>query len=114
MLAAPRSPGELEDAYRVTAGTLTLDLQDLQGVDGTTEVDLSMGVGAVRVLVPPGLPVTARTRADTGLVDVLGRVRDGEDIDLTVTGGGTDGVAGRLALDIELGAGYVEVTRLRP
>jgi len=114
VFAAPRSLGDLEDAYRVTAGTLTLDLRELQGLDGTTEVDLSMGVGAVWVLVPPDLPVTARTRADTGVVDVLGRVRDGEGLDLTVTGAGADGAADRLALDIEVGAGYVEVTRLRP
>jgi len=113
VVAAPADPAELEDAYRVTAGTLTLDLGDLRGVDGTTVVELSAGVGAVQVLVPPDLPVTVRARADAGLVDVLGRVRDGEDLDLTVTGIGADGAADRLELDIQVGAGYVEVTRLR-
>ncbi|MCO1654899.1 PspC domain-containing protein [Pseudonocardia humida] len=119
LVVAPTSVAAIQPVYERAAGSIELDLTDVdlalpQGGTGTpVRTRISAGVGDVTVKVPEDADVTVAAKTGIGDVEVFDQSRSGPSSSLRVTDLGEDGVAsGRpLVLDIEMGAGSVEVQR---
>ncbi len=96
---------ELQDEYRLSIGTMDIDLGSLQLPPGETHVDASIDVGDLHVIVPEGVGLEIRADAQAGHIDVFGQEDDGRNADVDVTRPG-DSV---LVLDAHVGAGSVRV-----
>jgi predicted membrane protein len=68
---------ELESSYRLGVGTLTLDLRDLELVEGTTELTASVSMGELVVRVPAEVTVTGTGHTLAGEIDAFGRTTAG-------------------------------------
>lgn len=103
-------------SYSLGAGKGVLDLRGLRGVDGA-EVEASIGVGHLVVLVPTGMSV--RVDAELGIGELTADDVEGRPLE-------RDGDAGRseqfvvgasddvtVELDLEVGLGEIEVRRVR-
>ena len=105
----PASVAELRHTYRLGAGDAVLDLSHLTSLELSRTVDASVGAGQLRVIVPPRTRVIATGHSGIGEVRLLGRVRNGLDVDNRIVNG--DPSAGTLRLHLDVGVGEVEVTR---
>lgn len=90
------------DNYKLGVGRLTVDLT--QAPRGT-HVTAHLGIGELRVLLPPGANATVDARAKAGSIDALGRHDDGSHPHLVLAGGNG------LTVDAKVGAGHIEVER---
>ncbi len=101
---------ELEPSYRLGAGTLTLDLRELELPPGATELDASVSMGELVIRVPEDVTVTGTGHTMLGEVDGFGRTTAGVAPRRTLD---EAGVEGGPVLDLELrtGLGRIEVTR---
>jgi hypothetical protein len=100
---------ELESSYRLGAGTLTLDLRDLDLPAGTTELAASVSMGELVVRVPADVTVTGTGHTLAGEVDAFGRTTAGVSPRRTLNEAGDD--APVLDLELRTGLGRIEVTR---
>jgi hypothetical protein len=102
--------GDLASDYRLGAGTLTVDLRDLELPDGTTDVTASVGMGELVVRVPPGVAIDGEARVGMGEVAAFDTSRGGVAPTLTLRrpGDTSDDV---LVLELRVGLGSIEVTR---
>jgi phage shock protein PspC (stress-responsive transcriptional regulator) len=109
---APTSVAEVRSPYRLGAGQATVDLRDLAVPAGQTlPVTASVGAGQLVVQVPRDAALDVIAHAGIGTVRMPnGPNQDGLDAGLTWTDAGT-GTAGTIKLDLEVGAGNVEVRR---
>lgn len=101
---------ELESSYRLGAGTLTLDLRDLELPAGTTELDASVAFGELVVRVPDGVTVTGTGHTIAGEVVSFGRTTAGLAPRRTLDEPGLDD-GPTLDLELRTGFGRIEVTR---
>lgn len=62
----PVTPAELRNEYRLLGGRLVLDLTQLSAVDEPMHVAVSVAIGEVRVLLPPGASVELDARVGAG------------------------------------------------
>ena len=99
---------ELDDSYELFAGSLVIDLRDLE-LDQDRTVDAGLTFGELIVVVPDDLPVEVDASVAAGQLDVLGTVRDGTGLDMRVTGGGDQ--AGTLSLTGDVVFGELTVER---
>jgi phage shock protein PspC (stress-responsive transcriptional regulator) len=100
----------LQDSYQRTAGSINLDLSNVQDVgrlDGRV-VDIGMRAGEVIVEPPAGVDVTVDSHADAGRLDILGHVVDGRQI--TNNRSTPETSAPDLHINIDLGFGDVRVS----
>ncbi|MFG3248338.1 PspC domain-containing protein [Streptomyces sp. NPDC048187] len=117
----PTAVADVRDQYDVGAGSGTLDLSRLDLAGGrtlTTRADV--GVGRIRVVVPQD--VTVRLSVEVGVGDIQLPGDDEKDVDvapgkhkeitLPPAEGGEGG--GTLDLDLQVGVGQAEVTRVAP
>jgi phage shock protein PspC (stress-responsive transcriptional regulator) len=102
----PASTAGLRSDYRLGVGHLEIDLSKLALGRVPTHVRAHLGVGGLRVVVPPGVRVHVVGHADWGEVDLLGRDDNGHDVTTTV--GPADAL---LVVDADVGAGRIEVIR---
>ncbi|MFC5015974.1 MULTISPECIES: PspC domain-containing protein [Streptomyces] len=115
---APTAAADVRDQYDIGAGSGTLDLSGLDLAEGqtvTTRADV--GMGRIRVVVPPD--VTVRLSVEVGVGDIQLPGDKAKDVDvapgkhkevtLSPTTGGKD--TGTLDLDLQVGVGQAEVTR---
>jgi phage shock protein PspC (stress-responsive transcriptional regulator) len=118
--AAPTTVAALQPSYQRTAGEIALDLRNLDlavpagGNASPVRSTITLGVGDVEVWVPRDADVTLTSSTGLGDVGFGGRSESGPGAHLAVTDDlGADGIrSGRLlVLDIETGAGSVEVHR---
>lgn len=79
----PATVAELQDAYRIDAGQLNLDLAGLELAEDRT-VDVSTSVGSIRVTVPEGMAVRTDCETNLGSTDCLAGPADTDDPILTV------------------------------
>lgn len=102
--------GQLESSYRLGAGTLTLDLRDLELPPGTTELDASVSMGELIVRVPEDVTVTGSGHMIAGEVVGFGRTIAGVAPRRVLD---EPGVEDGPVLDLQLrtGLGRIEVTR---
>jgi hypothetical protein len=103
---------DLETSYQLAAGSLTLDLRELDiasSVDGGDAVLVAnVALGELVVLLPPGIEVTGRAAAGMGEVVVLDREHSG--VGPRVVLPEATGDAPVLELDLQVGLGSIEVS----
>jgi predicted membrane protein len=105
-------PVSVEDAareYRLGAGKLEIDLSALTGEANPLQIRASVGAGAIRVSVPPGVRASVQAHSGAGHIEVFGRSQDGLDVDLDHSTG--DASAGTILIDLDVGLGEVVVER---
>jgi hypothetical protein len=101
---------QLDSSYRLGAGTLTLDLRELELPPGTTELGASVSLGELVVRVPDDATVTGTGHTIAGEVVSFGRTTEGLAPRRALDDPGID--AGPiLDLDLRTGLGRIEVTR---
>ncbi|HJU52635.1 MAG TPA: PspC domain-containing protein [Acidimicrobiia bacterium] len=65
-LIHPTSFAELQGSYELSTGRLTIDLSDLPWEGEVVELNASVGVGSLDVLLPPGVGIEADTEVGIG------------------------------------------------
>jgi phage shock protein PspC (stress-responsive transcriptional regulator) len=101
---APANAAELKSSYELGVGDLRVDLSSIDPVT-ETHVQAKVGVGELRIIVPPTVSVTASARAKAGEVYVLSRHDDGRNAEVSTGSGGL------LVIDAKVGAGRVDIVR---
>lgn len=103
-------PADLDPSYRLGAGTLTLDLRDLELPAGTTELAASVSMGELVIRVPADATVTGTGQVIAGEIASFDRTTGGIAPRRTLDDAGD---AGGPVLDLQLrtGLGRIEVTR---
>jgi hypothetical protein len=101
---------DLQPEYSLGAGSLTLDLRALDPTT-PTDVDVSIGVGEVIVLVPPDVPTSANADVGIGQIDMPDEPQHGGfDIEQSWTTPGDPPTAATGSFDLTLSAGMGSVT----
>jgi phage shock protein PspC (stress-responsive transcriptional regulator)/predicted membrane protein len=100
------SVDQIAPKYDLAIGSLIVDLRDVDFSGSTVELETSVGIGSLQVLVPEGVAVRADAEVGIGEVQVFGSVRSGFARDLNVTREGS----GTLILDAQTLLGEVRVT----
>ncbi|MEU0112974.1 PspC domain-containing protein [Streptomyces bobili] len=114
----PTAVADVRAGYDLGTGDATLDLSRLKPAKGqTVSTNAEVGLGRLRVIVPPDVRVTVRI--DVGLGDIQLPGENQEDVDvepgkhkevtLSPVSGGKD--TGTIDLDLRVGAGQAEVAR---
>ena len=106
----PASLVEVASPYRLAAGTLTVDLGQLDLTDAGATVVASVGAGELIVTVPEDVAVELDTHVGVGELELLGRSWGGADVDQRLVEAGDEG-GGRLVLKARVGLGHLEVRR---
>jgi hypothetical protein len=104
----PSAAADVRERYEIGAGSLTLDLRDVDLPAGERRVHLDVGMGEAVVLVPEDVCVTTTADLGMGGVEVFGRDGGGVDVDwedLNTAPAGTP----QLVVDADVGLGAVEV-----
>ena len=104
---APSTISQVQPEYRLAAGELRLDLSEIDLVGGTLNVLVEVGAGEVIIDLPPDAGLDIDASVGIGELRLLGRHDTGIGIVSRVTEAGD----GKLILEINLGAGSVEVRR---
>ncbi len=114
----PAAVADVERKYDLGTGVGTLDLTRLNPAKGqTVSTDAEVGVGQLRVIVPPD--VTVKANIDVGVGDIQLPGEQKQDVDVEpgkyreVTLDPAPGVesVGTVDLDLKVGVGQVEVSR---
>jgi hypothetical protein len=102
-------PADLDPTYTLGAGTLTLDLRELDLPPGATEVSVGVSMGELIVRVPEGVSVDGEASVVMGDVGAFGRSSSGitPRLDLAEPGDPDR----ELVLDLRVALGRIEVTR---
>jgi phage shock protein PspC (stress-responsive transcriptional regulator) len=104
----PASILDLRDRYELGVGELVVDLRETDLPAGDVPLELDMGVGETRVIVPGDVCVA--TSADVGVGNVRTFERDNGGVDVNVEDSGDAAPdATRLLVDAEVGVGAVVV-----
>lgn len=111
---APGTVAELQPTYQLGAGELELDLTQLALEPGDdVEIDATVGVGELTVLLPPEVGVDVDADLQFGAVDALGRTSEGPGAQATFTTPAAEG-APTIDLDLVNGVGEIAVRRVYP
>ena len=101
--------GDIEAEYRHALGSYTVDLRDGVIGPGGGEVEISLAIGELVVIVPPEATLEIDARAGIGEVIVFDRQASGFGADLEYRS--EDGRERVLTLDLDVAIGQVEVRR---
>ncbi len=101
---------DLRSPYRLGAGEAILDLGSLDLSGTTAEVDASLALGHLVVVVPPGAELDFDGRVNAGTLVLFDREWGGTSVKQDIVVPGREG-GGRLVLDAQLGVGELEVRR---
>ncbi len=110
-VARPLDATELEDAYDLGIGDLTVDLTNLALPPGTTEVEADVGIGKLLVQVPEGVALELDGHVGIGEVTLLGQSEDGTGADEHLSVPGPTPDAPVLEVEADVGIGELEVVR---
>jgi hypothetical protein len=110
---SPDSPEELANRYENNFGDAVLDLTNIDFTGQDRQVTVEVNFGALEVIVPPEVDVTATVEVGAGEADVFGDSWSGVNRpDTAVTDLGSDGAGGgQLDLTVRVNAGNAEVHR---
>jgi phage shock protein PspC (stress-responsive transcriptional regulator) len=104
----PASVADLDDRYELGIGELVVDLRDTELPSGDVPLELDLGIGAARVIVPEDVCVATSADVGVGNVSFFGRDDSGVDVGFDETPEAVaDGT--RLVLDADVGLGEVRV-----
>jgi phage shock protein PspC (stress-responsive transcriptional regulator) len=104
----PLTASELQSSYQLSAGSIHLDLRALPD-DSTKDLNVTVGFGEINVDVPSTVTVDVDAKAGAGNIELFGHTESGwhvEDSRIARAPG-----AGRLHLDLHVGAGHIVVRR---
>ena len=104
----PASAADVRDHYEVGAGSLTVDLRDVDLPAGERRVHVDVGMGEAVVLVPEDVCVSTEADLGMGGVQVFDRDTGGIDVDFDDEHTPPAGTP-RLIVDAEVGLGAVEI-----
>jgi len=105
----PFDSANVQRTYDVAIGSLTVDLTNAP-LAGDRELDVNVGIGELRVIVPNDVAVDVDASASAGDVVVFGLQDDGANA--KVSGRfGTPGMSDTLTIDAHVGLGQVTVER---
>lgn len=76
----PASAKELRHSYRIGMGQLVVDLRGVDLPAGDTPLNLHVGMGEARLIVPESVRVASAADIGIGAVDVFGRDNGGVDV----------------------------------
>jgi phage shock protein PspC (stress-responsive transcriptional regulator)/predicted membrane protein len=102
----PSTVEEIPAAYDLAVGELVIDLRAVDFDGRTVELDTSVGIGSLQVLIPSDVGVEIGSRVGIGETEVLGAARSGFARNLEMTRSGN----GLLVLNAEVLIGEVRVT----
>jgi phage shock protein PspC (stress-responsive transcriptional regulator) len=105
----PSSLAELDDAYKVDMGELTLDLSGLNLEGSTERVHVGVGIGKALVIVPADVAVEVHNEVGIGQTRAFELVDEGFGAQLSTSDPGTG--QGRLIIDLDVGIGEGTVRR---
>ena len=104
----PAAVDEMQDAYRIGAGTMEIDLREVDFGGRTVEMEAEVGLGRLVIHLPDGPSVDVTGRAGIGLFRVNRLFRGGIAVEARRF---LEGAGGALLLDAEVSAGTIEVYR---
>ena len=104
----PESADALRDGYRVGMGELIVDLRQADLPPGDTRVDLDVGMGAARLIVPEDVCVASAAEVGIGAVDVFDHENGGIDVDWDDRPRAPSG-GSRVVVDADIGVGALLV-----
>jgi predicted membrane protein len=101
---------DIESDYNLSMGKLTIDMRQLEDLEGLTSLTASVGLGELAVRVPEGVAVEVRARSGAGEVEIFDRRTDGVGVDETYRSPGFLEQSDTLTLEVAVFLGRVEVT----
>lgn len=107
----PQTMDQLRDSYILETGSLEVNLEDLTLPEDTTELEASVENGALTVVVPKGVAVSAHAEVGNGSLSLLGTDVNGENLDKEYESSGYGQAGRRLSLDLAAGTGVISVLR---
>ncbi len=110
----PLSVEEIQSAYNIAAGDLSLDLTGMDLAGRTVTLDLDVGVGSIYVAVPRAVDVEATANARLGEANVLGGWSSGLGASVERTVGGAGDGGGKLIIDAATRLGSISIYRSEP
>jgi phage shock protein PspC (stress-responsive transcriptional regulator) len=107
----PRTVAAVERDYALAIGNLSVDLRDVDFAGTARHVNARVGIGQLNVTVPRGVRVVLDAHAGVGGVTAFGdSAHECCPTDVHTMRAGDAG-GGTLTLDLDVGAGHVDVTR---
>ena len=103
------SMDDLQRRYEVGLGEVDLDLSRLDFTGQERSLNVEVGLGKAKVILPRDVSVEVRGEVGAGKAGVLGRDLEGFDTRIEQDDAGAG--AGKLRLELEVGLGEVEVLR---
>jgi phage shock protein PspC (stress-responsive transcriptional regulator) len=103
----PQSADEVRDEYRLAGGELRLDLTELERSSEPVELDASVSLGELNVVVPAGASTVIDAHAGAGKIVLFGHETDGADVDQAYEP--NEATDPDFRLDLEVGFGTVHV-----
>jgi RND superfamily putative drug exporter len=107
----PLKADQLERSYKHGIGDLTVDLRNVPLQQGTTKVDVELGIGNLLVRVPETAALEIDAHAAGGQVTVLEETDDGSDARERAVVPGSTPDAPALELTADIGFGHLAVRR---
>lgn len=109
----PTELDDLQDSYELGAGAIRIDLRELL-IDGEDlELQLSVGVGEIEVLVPDDLDLDATASIGIGEIQLLDRSSGGIGVRVDEVRSEAAGVArGSVSLELSAAIGEIDVNRV--
>jgi len=104
----PAGTADLRDRYELGMGELVVDLRETELPAGDVPLELDLGFGEARVIVPDDVCVATSADVGIGNVSMFGRDNGGIDVDFEDRPDAEPDVT-RLVLDAEVGIGEVRV-----
>lgn len=110
----PASVTAIDPSYRFGVGQAELDLSTVDFEDADARTSVRLGIGYVHILVPADVDVRVTSAVRTGALTVFDvSTEASSELRRTVTDTGADGPGGgQLDLAVDVGLGFVEVTRV--
>ena len=105
----PVSDADLSAPFKLGAGELTIDMTQFEFPrPGNTEIEVEMGMGEVRVIVPEDVCVSWKADVGAGVVEVFDRENGGVEFDWTQTAR-NEGDSPELVIDADIDFGAIEI-----
>jgi phage shock protein PspC (stress-responsive transcriptional regulator) len=102
----PAVAAELRPEYRVGVGRVDVDLRDVEFPAGSTQVNVRVGIGEARVLVPAGMCASVDGDIGVGAADIPERFEEGPDIAIREQ-------RRQLVINADVGVGHLQIDRDR-
>jgi hypothetical protein len=104
----PQSAGEVRDEYRLAGGELRLDLTQIEPSSEPVEIDASVSMGELNVVVPADASTVIGAHAGAGKIVLFGHETDGADVDQMYEPDEVTDPDFRLNLEVGFGTVHVE------